>query len=163
MPFHLSVSDPLLLHSTPCIVSVLLLSRSMQRGELRSAGIRRYRLGIAVYGPHHCEGPSHGLFLHWRWYEVGALRRFPRAPCSSLAWLLACRCTARCRLRPRVSALHSSLCALTAWPAPTQSGSARSQNSFFSGLVSDQSYTLHLAALAYLPLEFHRRNFTTER
>jgi len=58
----------------------------------------------------------------------------PRAPCSSLAWLLACRCVARCRLRPRgVGSVLVSV-ALTAWPAPRKRGSARSQHSYFSGL-----------------------------
>ena len=57
----------------------------------------------------------------------------PRAPCSSLAWLLACRCAARCRPRPRSVGFALVFDALAAWPAPVRMGSTRSQNVSFSG------------------------------
>jgi hypothetical protein len=67
---------------------------------------------------------------------LGGLRGYPPQELwvSSLAWLLACRCVARCCLRPRgVDSVLVSI-ALTAWPAPSKRGSARSQHSYFSGL-----------------------------
>ncbi len=42
-------------------------------------------------------------------YSGTCIAPFPKGPCSSLAWLLTCRCITRCCLRPRGSGWHSSI------------------------------------------------------
>ncbi len=67
-------------------------------------------LTIAAYrSPSLATWPFEPLFLHWCSYSGTCLARFPKSPCSSLAWLLACRCAARCCLRPRGGSWHLSL------------------------------------------------------
>ena len=79
--------------------------------------------------------PFLALFLHWTRYSGTSITvDSPRAPCSSLAWLFACRCMARCCLRPRGAGFALVFCVLATWPAPSERGSARSQYSSFSGL-----------------------------
>ncbi len=120
---------------TPCIVPVFPLSRSTHRGDLRSAGISRFfATPLRLTGPHHSR---RGLLLPS--FHIGQDTRVladdsPRAPGSSLAWLLVCRCTARCCLRPRGVGSALVRIALTTWPAPYWKGSAHSQNHLFSGL-----------------------------
>ena len=83
---------------------------------------------------------------------------------SSLAWLLACRCMARCCLRPRGVGSVLIYTALTAWPAPRKRGSARSQHSNLSGLCVRFRATPFTSphSLNFLPACAFRR-FTTER
>ncbi len=124
---------------------MFLLSRSINRGGLRSAGISRF---IAS----HCSTPAsitrdvalqHPLFTldAVLGYSFARVAGSPRALGSSLAWFVTCRCAARCRLRPRGVGFTLVHIALTAWPTPNRKGSARSQNCRFSGLVSDSGQT----------------------
>ena len=52
-----------------------------------------------------------------------------------LAWLLVCRCAARCCLRPRGVGSVLIRIALTTWPAPYWKGSAHSQTEFVLGAM----------------------------
>jgi hypothetical protein len=93
--------------------------------------------------------PSPILFLHWLRYSDSAC---PRALGASLAWFIAHRCTARCRLRPRGVGFALVYNVLAAWPAPGERGSALSQkNGILGAACQIQGYTLHLAVLAVTP------------
>ncbi len=71
-----------------------------------------------------------------------------------LARLLHCLCTTRCCLRPRGCRKTLVTIALSGSPAPSPTGSAHSQNRYFSGLwVRVRACTLHLEMLANDPIE----------
>jgi len=112
------------------------LSRSTNREDLRSAGISRFSAKpLRPTGPHHSRrGHFMPSFYIGHDTRVLPLRISPRAPCSSLAWLTANRCVARCCLRPRGVDGTLVINASVTWPAPDQRGSARSQNYQFSEL-----------------------------
>ena len=132
---------------------MFLLSRLTHRGDLRSAGISRFfATPLRLTGPHHSRrGPLLPSFYIGQDTRVLA-DDSPRAPGSSLAWLLACRWAARCCLRPRGVGSVLVGIALTTWPAPYWKGSAHSQTEVVLGAMCQiQGYTLHLAALVYLP------------
>ena len=102
---------------TRCIVSMFLPSRAIDRGDLRSAGISRF-----IAKPlRSCRSPSlasasFGRLLPCRstilggWsHERGCLAKNLWGAFPMLAWLLQCRCQARCCLRPRGAGRHSSV------------------------------------------------------
>ena len=66
--------------STPCIVPVFLLSRSMHRGDLRSAGISRFiARPLQLSGPHHSRrGHSRPSFYIGPGTRVLPLRLIPQ-------------------------------------------------------------------------------------
>lgn len=128
------------------------LSRSLHRGNLRSARIRRFiARPLRLSGSHHLRrGHLPALFLHWSGYSGTCIAHFSKSPCSSLAWLLAYRCTSRCCLRPRGGEFALVFIAHFTWPAPMSIGSARSQNIELLGAMCQiQGYTLHLYVLVY--------------
>ncbi len=146
------------------------LSRSLHRGNLRSARIRRFiARPLRLSGSHHSRrGHPHDLFLHWSRYSDTCIAHFSKSPCSSLAWLLAYRCTSRCCLRPRGGDFALVFIALITWPAPLSIGSAHSQNIELLGAMCQiQGYTLHLDVLVFPSfrkmIHFPFSRYTTER
>ena len=96
----------------PCITLMFLLLRPTSRGDLRSAGITRLIARPSrCTGPHHSRrGPSLPSFYIGQGTRGLPLAVYSPRALSSLAWLLLCRCTARCCLRPRgAAASHLSL------------------------------------------------------
>jgi len=102
---------------TRCIVSMFLLSRAIDRGDLRSAGISRFiAKPLRSYRSPSLASASSGRLLPRRSTILGGCSRergcfaknlwgdFPM-----LAWLLHCRRQARCCLRPRGVGRHSSI------------------------------------------------------
>jgi len=70
-------------------------------------------LTVAAYrSPSPATRPFDLLFLHWWPYSGTCIALFPKSPCSSLAWLLACRCATRCCLRLRGGGWPSSVACL---------------------------------------------------
>ena len=125
---------------TLCISSLFLLTRPINRENLRSAGISRFVARPLQYsGSHHSRrGHPLALCLDWAWYSGTSIAvDSPRAPCSSLAWLLACRCMARCCLGPRGGRVPSSLMDIPLLPAPNLKGSAYPEMRVSRGYVSD--------------------------
>jgi len=121
----------------PCIASMFLLSQSTLREDLRSAGVSRFFARPLRYtGPLRSRRghPLPSCYIAVRYSGTSIAGDSPRAPCSSLAWLLACRCPTRCCLRPRGVGLALVARVRAAWPAPKMKGSARSQTPNFSGL-----------------------------
>jgi len=90
------------------------------------------------------------------------LQSIAQEPGTSLAWLLACLCAARCCLGPRGVGFALVSIALAAWPAPAWRGSARSQNSRFSELCVRFRATPFTSLLLFiLPLAFAFSRYTT--
>ena len=152
---------------TPCIVPMFLLSRSINRGDLHSAGISRFiAIPLRFYRSPSLASASFGCLL-LRWQTI--LGYYPLDPgCFTknlwdspmLAWLLHCLRTPRCCLRPRGVGNTLVINALPVSPAPQHKGSAHSQNKTFSGLRGRfRAHTLHLVVLAalYLNIEFRYR------
>ena len=120
---------------------MFLLSQSINRGSLRSAGVSRFSAKpLRLHWPPSLAPASSGLLLLRRSTILGYypldpgcftknLWAFPR-----LAWLLHRRCQARCCLRPRGVGCVLVGSVRAAWPAPNGRGSALSQNPSFSGL-----------------------------
>ena len=118
-------------------MSVFLLSQSIYRGDLRSAGVTRFiARPLRHTGPHHSRRGHPWISFHIDpGTRVLPLRIFPQELFdSSLAWLFTCRCATRCCLRPRGVSFVLVYNVLTTWPAPDKRGSALSQNSKFSEL-----------------------------
>jgi len=96
---------------------MFLLSRVIDRGDLRSAGISRFTAKpLRLYRSPSLASASFGrLLLRWStilgYYPIdpGCFRQEPLGYFPMLAWLLQCRCLARCCLRPRGVGRHSSL------------------------------------------------------
>ena len=140
----------------------------MHRGDLRSAVITRFiARPLRLSGPHHLRRghPAASFYIGRGTRVLAGVADSPRAPCSSLAWLLACRWAARCCLRPRGVGFALVFNALAAWPAPTLRGSARSQNYLFSGLCVRFRATPFTSLLSLIcPWPFSRPDsYTTER
>ncbi len=92
------------------------------------------------------------------------VRSIAQEPGTSLAWLLACLCAARCCLGPRGVGFALVSIALTAWPAPAWKGSARSQIQRFSGLCVRFRATPFTSLLSlFLLRAFAFSRYTTER
>ena len=116
MPSLLSVSGQCSSMVTLCIVSMFPLSRAIDRGDLRSAGISRFiAKPLQSYRSPSLASASFGRLLS-RWSTI--LGYYPLDPgCFTknlwdspmLAWLLHCRCQARCCLRPRGAGNHSPI------------------------------------------------------
>ena len=76
----------------------------------------------------------------------------PKSPCSSLAWLSANRCAARCCLRPRGDSSRSSLSRFLFRLRPQRWDRLSPKMMELSGLwFRFRASTLHLAALVSLP------------
>ena len=134
---------------------MFLLPQSTNRGDLRSAGISRFiaRPLRLHRSPSLATRPSLTLFLHWiRYSGTSIAGDSPRAPCSSLAWLLACLCTTRCCLRPRGVGFALVSIALTAWPALGMRGSALPKLGISRGYVSDSGLHPSPRRTRYSPL-----------
>ena len=146
---------------------MFLLAQSTLREDLRSAGVSRFFARPLRYtGPHRSRRghPLPSCYIAVRYSGTSIAGDSPRAPCSSLAWLLACRCPTRCCLRPRGVGLALVARVRAAWPAPKMKGSARSQTPNFSGLCvrfrASPFTSPH--SLFSLPASAFR-NYTTER
>ncbi len=115
-PSLLSVSGQCSSVLTLCIVPMFLLSQSINRGGLRSAGVSRFiAKPLRLHWPPSLAPAASGLLL-LRWSTI--LGYYPLDPgCFTknlwafprLAWLLHRRCQARCCLRPRGAGQHSSI------------------------------------------------------
>ncbi len=167
MSFLLSVAGQLSSIITLCIVPMFLLPRSVNRGDLHSAGVSRFiAIPLRFYRSPSLASASSGCLL-LRWQTI--LGYYPLDPgCFTknlwdspmLAWLLHCLRTTRCCLRPRGVGNTLVISVLPVSPAPYHRGSAHSQNSSFSGLRGRfRAYTLHLVVLAnlWLNIEFRYR------
>jgi hypothetical protein len=164
-PSFLSVSGQCSSILTLCIVSMFLLPRAIDRGDLRSAGISRFfARPLRSYRSPSLASASFGRLLS-RWQTI--LGYYPLDPgCFTknlwnspmLAWLLHCLRTTRCCLRPRGVGNTLVISALPVSPAPQHKGSAPSQNQTFSGLRGRfRAHTLHLVVLANLLLNMEFR------
>ena len=135
------------------MMSVFLPQWATCRGNLRSAGISRFfARPLRLSSSHHLRRglPTASFYIGCGTRVLPLRLTSPRAPCSSLAWLTANRCVARCCLRPRGVGVALVSNVPAAWPAPVEKGSARSQNLLVLGATCQiQGYTLHLASLAY--------------
>jgi hypothetical protein len=89
----------------------------------------------------------------------------PKSPCSSLAWLSANRCAARCCLRPRGDSSRSSLSRFLFRLRPQRWDRLSPKMMEFSGLwFRFRASTLHLAALVSLPFRLLSScHYTSER
>jgi hypothetical protein len=108
--FRLSVSDlcSLLIHSLHS-GSVSSSTDDRSWGPSLSGHYPTSSLTVTAYrSPSLATRPFEPLFSHWCSYSGICLTLLPKSP-SSLAWLLACRCAARCCLRLRGGSWHSSL------------------------------------------------------
>ena len=136
------------------------LIRTINRRDLRSAGISRFiAKPLRSYrSPSLASASSGRLLLRWSTilgyypFDPGCFTKnlwaFPR-----LAWLLHCRCQARCCLRPRGAENHSSLTRLPFRLRPARQDRRTPKIQLFSGLRGRfRAHTLHLARLAYLLL-----------
>jgi len=97
---------------TPCIVSVFLLSRSTNRGDLRSAGVSRFiATPLRLAGPHHSRrGHPTSSFYIGRGTRVLPLRLIPQELLARRSpGYLPAVVQLDAVLDPGVSASHSSL------------------------------------------------------
>ena len=144
---------------------MFLLSRSINRGNLRSAVVTRFiAKPLRSYRSPSLASASSGCLL-LRWQTI--LGYYPLDPgCFTknlwespmLAWLLHCLRTTRCCLRPRGVGNTLVISAIPVSPAPQHKGSAHSQNQTFSGLRGRfRAHTLHLVVLANLLLNIEFR------
>ena len=144
---------------------MFLLPRSVNRGDLRSAGISRFiAIPLRFYRSPSLASASSGWRL-LRWQTI--LGYYPLDPgCFTknlwdspmLAWLLHCLRTTRCCLRPRGVGNTLVISALSVSPAPQHKGSAHSQTQTFSGLRGRfRAHTLPLVVLANLLLNIEFR------
>ena len=124
-PTLLSVSGQCSSILTLCIVSMFPLSRAIDRGDLRSAGIGRLiAKPLRLYWSPSLASASFGRLL-LRWSTILGYYRFD-SQCFTknlwvlpmLAWLLRCRCLTRCCLRPREDGQELVLNAPAMLPAP---------------------------------------------
>jgi hypothetical protein len=139
---------------------MFLLSRAINRGNLRSAGISRFTAKpLRLHWSPSLASASFGRLL-LRWSTILGYYRFdPQCFTKNLwvlpmlAWLLRCRCPTRCCLRPRGGRISLVCIAISVSLALTSTRSAHSQNSIFSGLRGRfRAFTLHLAGPANLLL-----------
>ena len=93
------------------------LSRAINRGDLRSAGISRFiAKPLRLHWPPSLASASFGRLLS-RWstilgyypFDLGCFHQEPSGAFPTLAWLLRCRCPTRCCLRPRGAEYRSSI------------------------------------------------------
>jgi len=114
--FLLSMSGQCSSILTLCIVSMFLLSRAINRGDLRSAEISRFTAKpLRLHWSPSLASASFGRLL-LRWSAILGYYRFdPQCFTKNLwvlpmlAWLLCCRCPTRCCLRPRGAGYRSSV------------------------------------------------------
>ena len=139
---------------TLCIVSMFLLSRAIDRGDLRSAGISRfiakplrsYRSPSLASGSFDRLLLRRSVILGYYPIDPGCFTKNLWVPFPMLAWLLHRRCQARCCLRPRGVGRHSSLSHLPSCLRPLSEDRHNPKINRFSGLrVRFRVYTLHLA------------------
>jgi hypothetical protein len=118
---------------TPCIVSVFLLVRVIERRTFRSTGISRV---IATPGPVPLQSPH----LTRSCDVAGSYSGFAAQEVLCTPGLLHYRCSTRCGLRPRGLISHCPLPCTDAWLARRSTRSADTQTFPFSGLVSDSGH-----------------------
>ena len=140
--------------STPCIVIMLLLSQSINRGDLRSAWIRRFTARPLQHtGSHHSRrGHPKPLFLHWVRYSGTAIAGdSPRALDRRSPGYLPVVAQLDAVLDPGVSVSHSSVTCSPHGLRPSQKDRHGPKKITFLGAMCQiQGYTLHLAALVIL-------------
>ena len=146
---------------------MFLLSRAINRGNLRSAGVSRFFARPLRYTGFHHLRRGHHLFSFYIELitRVLPLRVIPQELLARrVAWLLTCRYMARCCIILRGGDFVLVYIALVTWPAPKVRGSALSQNSNFSELrfrFRATLFTSPYSLFSFLPFGFWL--FTTGR